>query len=58
MNEIDKNMELLDQLGNKHICEEEYYCICEDCGETDKLVWGVCLVCGGNVIEKEGGSND
>ncbi len=26
---------------------------CEDCGETVRLQFGVCLDCGGDVIDKE-----
>jgi len=32
--------------------DEENY-ICEDCGEKKHLIWGICLICGGNVIEEE-----
>ncbi len=28
-------------------------CICEDCGEEKYLQFGVCIKCGGNVIEQE-----
>lgn len=28
-------------------------CICEDCGETKRLQFGICIICGGNVIDKE-----
>ena len=33
--------------------EEEGFCYCEDCGGTEGLVFGICTVCGGNVIEEE-----
>ena len=26
---------------------------CEDCGETKKLQFGVCCVCGGSVVDVE-----
>ena len=26
---------------------------CEDCGETKRLQFGICIECGGNVIERE-----
>jgi len=44
-NEIDNIFE--------HEHEEEEKCICEDCGETKYLQFGVCIKCGGNVIEVE-----
>ena len=28
-------------------------CVCEDCGETKALQFGICIKCGGNVIEKK-----
>jgi len=27
--------------------------ICEDCGETKRLQFGICCVCGGDVVENE-----
>lgn len=33
--------------------EYEEQCECEDCGEAKRLQFGVCCVCGGNVIEIE-----
>ena len=26
---------------------------CSDCGEKKRLLWGICTVCGGDVIEGE-----
>lgn len=26
-------------------------CICEDCGETKRLQFGVCMECGGKVVD-------
>lgn len=31
--------------------EEKYEC--EDCGETEKLQFGICCICGGDVVKKE-----
>ena len=28
-------------------------CYCEDCGETKYLQFGVCIICGGKVIEND-----
>jgi hypothetical protein len=42
----------------KHIEELDENCICEDCGETENLCWGVCLVCGGDVIQEEEAEDD
>ena len=33
--------------------EYEEKCECEDCGETERLQFGICCLCGGNVIEIE-----
>ena len=33
--------------------DSEENCICEDCGETQRLQFGVCCVCGGNVVDAD-----
>jgi hypothetical protein len=36
----------------KDVFDKEYeeQCECEDCGETKRLQFGICCVCGGDVI--------
>lgn len=33
--------------------ETEENCECEDCGETQRLQFGICMECGGHVIDLE-----
>ena len=43
-------MSRLDDVFN---ADYEDKCECEDCGETKRLQFGVCCVCGGDVVEIE-----
>lgn len=33
-------------------------CICEECGETENLMFGVCIECGGDVVDNEEDSDE